>query len=184
MTKLRVSSNNWTDRLSRITDRISDDSMLDEEQKDSKIETYANLFQTLHEQKLQKEKEDDFKINNLEYDLRSTDWVAIKAKENKFYAQNLYAALCNNNFQKQDVWPIITNNTWSCSWRYAGGILADILEEGDYLDWYCSGIRDLDEKTSIDKDGRTYRAEGDVSEEIKSDLAKLGWQVIPSKEEL
>lgn len=121
---------------------------------------------------------------NLENDLKSAQWVIEKVKEQDRYAQNLYAALCNNSFCKNDVWPIIAEQYWSCSWRYAGGILADILEEGDYMDWYCSGIRDLDEKTSIDKDGRTYRAEGDVSEEIKSDLAKLGWQVIPLKEKL
>lgn len=182
MAKLRISSNKWSERIARLTDKLSDPS-LDAEQNNSKIETYTNLFQTLQEQKLQLEQQEAFKINNLEYDLRTTDWLASKAKDNKLYAQNLYAALCNNDFQKQDVWPIMTNKTWSCSWRYAGGVVADILEEGDYMDWYCSGIREEERETNIDKDGRMYRAEGDVSEEIKEDLAKLGWQVIPLKEE-
>jgi hypothetical protein len=30
--------------------------------------------------------------------------------------------------------------TWSCSWRYAGGLVADMREQGEnYLDFYCSG---------------------------------------------
>lgn len=173
MTKLRISPNKLNDSLKRLTNKLSD----------SSIENYTNLFQSLQEQKLQLEQQQAFKINNLEYDLRTTDWLAAKAKDNKLYAQNLYAALCNNDFQKQDVWPIMTNKVWSCSWRYAGGVVADILEEGDYMDWYCSGIREEELETNIDKDGRMYRAEGDVSDEIREDLEKLGWQVIQSKEE-
>lgn len=118
---------------------------------------------------------------DLEYDLRSTEWISKKVKENNTYAQNLYAALCNNTFQKLDVMQILKNTEWSCSWRYAGGVVADLNEKGDYLDWYCSGIRD----TGDDNEGanpiydiREYVSEGTVTDEIKKDLKIIGWIVI------
>ena len=45
----------------------------------------------------------EWQKNNLEYDLRSTKWICDSAKNTKTYAQNLYAALCNNEFQKNEV---------------------------------------------------------------------------------
>jgi hypothetical protein len=105
-----------------------------------------------------------------------------KVKQSDNYAQNLYAAMCNQNFQKQDVWPVLKNETWGCSWRSAGGIIADMREEGDYIDWYCSGIGSQDTgygldgyKPQLEKDGRNYVPEGVVTEEIKMDLKQLGW---------
>ena len=81
--------------------------------------------------------------DNLEYDLRTTEWIIEKAKCDKVYAQHLYAAICNNDFTRNDVWPILTEKKWSSSWRHAGGIIADMREEGDYMSWYCSGIVDI-----------------------------------------
>ena len=80
--------------------------------------------------------------NDLEYDLRSTDWILEKARTRDDYAQNIYAALCNMRWQKLDVIPILKDQYWSCSWRSAGGIVADMLGKGDYIDWYCSGMVD------------------------------------------
>ena len=85
----------------------------------------------------------EWKIDNLEYDLRSTQWILDKARNREEYAQNIYAALCNNEFIRNDVWPILTHKTWHCSWRSAGGIVCNMLEKGDYMDWYCSGILPL-----------------------------------------
>ena len=76
---------------------------------------------------------------NLEADIKATPWIVEKITGDKIYAQHLYAAICNNEFTRNDVWPILTEQKWSCSWRYAGGLIADILREGDYMDWYCSG---------------------------------------------
>jgi hypothetical protein len=121
--------------------------------------------------------------NNLEYDLRTTDWIIEKARNTKSYAQNIYAALCNNDFQKMELWPILQDQTWGCSWRYAGGIVADLRGQGDYLDWYCSGMNNY----SLDldpKDYPEYVAEGVVTQEVEEDLAKLGWKVLPTDEEL
>jgi hypothetical protein len=111
---------------------------------------------------------------NLEHDLMQCDWIVAKAKANKSYAQNIYAALCNMDWQKREMWPILKEETWGCSWRYAGGLVARLLEEGDYLDWYCSGIRD---------EGEGYAPEGRVSDEIEEDFLKLGWVPIPLEDE-
>lgn len=181
MTKLRTNPKQWTERLDNIINRLSDDFSVPDEDKTSKIDAWTNTFNTLKEEKIKLEQGQDFKINNLEYELRTTDWVIDKAKASRFYAQNLYAALCNNEFQKQDVWPIIKDQRWSCSWRYAGGIVSDMLEDGDYLDWYCSGIRESDHNP-VDPLGRTYMGEGFVTDEIQADLAKLGWQIITTEE--
>lgn len=109
--------------------------------------------------------------DNLEFVLRTTPWILDKVRSNNTYAQNLYAALCNNSFQKLDVVLILKNKTWSCSWRSAGGIIADMKQEGDYIDWYCSGIGSED---STYGDVR----EGIVTSEINKDLNTLGWAVI------
>jgi hypothetical protein len=57
-----------------------------------------------------------------------------------------------------------------------------MLQRGDYIDWYCSGMGGL---TSYDPDeGRYagYVTESTVTEEIKLDLERLGWIVIFKKE--
>lgn len=125
-----------------------------------------------------KEQDPEWQQDNLEYDLRSTDWILQKARLSRTYSQNLYAALCNNDFQKIDVMPILKGQRWSCSWRYAGGIVAHMRQEGDYIDWYCSGINgaDYDEP---DTRRRGEVAEGRVTNEIRQDLLALGWAVLP-----
>jgi hypothetical protein len=101
---------------------------------------------------------------SLENDLLNSEYIKNKCKTSDIYSQNLYAAMANNLFYKDD-------EEWSCSWRYSGGIVADLNEEGDYIDWYCSGIG------SSDNEG--YVGEGFVTEEVRSDLLKLGWVVKP-----
>lgn len=102
-------------------------------------------------------------VVNLEFDLLKSDVIAEKCK-NEVYAQHLYAAMCNNRFFKN-------NQEWTCSWRYAGGIVADLRNCGEnYMDWYCSGITHNDDKAV---------GEGVVTKEIREDLLKLGWSVKP-----
>ena len=143
-----------------------------EEGEDPSLE-YIELFKTMNERKAEQEADPEWQKDNMEYDLRTTDWMLEKVRSSEKYAQNLYAALCNNDFQKRDVLPILKNKTWSCSWRYAGGILADMRQEGDYMDWYCSGIQEPDNEFG-------FVAESVVTEEIEQDLLKLGWNVIDS----
>ena len=148
-------------------------------------EEYLNIWSDALEEKLKAESDPAWKENNLEYDLRSTPWMLEKVKEDR-YAQNLYAALCNIRWQRCDVFPILKDEFWHCSWRYAGGIIADMRQEGDYIDWYCSGILDNlsdhefnqlteDEKNRY-KERQAYVPEGIVTDEIEHDLKLLGWQ--------
>lgn len=115
-------------------------------------EIYDGMMKILDEEQ-EKESTVD-KTFNLEYDLRSNEEILAKARNSEVYCRDLYSALCNNRFFYGD-------KEWTCSWRYAGGIIADMLQKGDYIDWYCSGN------------------EGHVTEEIRMDLIKLGWIVKP-----
>jgi hypothetical protein len=139
------------------------------------------FYDSMDEHKKMTEQDPKWRKNNLEYDLRMNEYITKKCLKPK-YAQNLYAALCNNDFVKNEVWPILKGETWSCSWRYAGGIIADIRVEGDYIDWYCSGIGgglgNGDEDGSIG-----YVAEQVVTEEIREDLRSIGWLVVESHDE-
>jgi hypothetical protein len=112
---------------------------------------------------------------NLENDIMAATWFCDKVRSSESYAQNLYAAMCNNQFQRKEVWPILTDERWSCSWRYAGGLVARIVGKGDYMDYYCSGIG------AFKPDDDAYSGhvnESHVTEEIEQDLAQLGWRVI------
>lgn len=146
---------------------------------------YVKMFKSMSDEARSREQDPEWQKNNLEYDLRSTPWILEKVKEDR-YAQNLYAAMCNMRWQKLDVLPILKNEYWHCSWRYSGGIIADMRGEGDYMDWYCSGITgtvDDDTFESFSEDEKmkykimqTFVSEGVVTDEIEEDLLKLGWQ--------
>lgn len=101
---------------------------------------------------------------NLETDLLRIQYISDKCRDD-VYAQNLYAAMCNNIFVKD-------TEEWSCSWRYAGDIVAHIRNMGEnYMDFYCSGIGA----------GRIkgYVSESVVTSEINNDILNLGWQIKP-----
>jgi hypothetical protein len=120
--------------------------------------------------------------NDLEYDLRTTEWILAKARASDSYAQNIYAAICNMRWLPLKVFPILKEEYWSASWRSAGGIVADMLQKGDYIDWYCSGMGglsgdwDKDSESFEEWQARTkYVPEGVITEEIQADFQKLGW---------
>lgn len=131
---------------------------------DNDTETAAMVEVLKRENKLQAEMEMDpeWQKNNMEYDLRSTPWILEKVRGNTpDYPQKLYAAMCNNEFMRLDLISILKEEIWGCSWRHAGGIIADMLGEGDYIDWYCSG------------------GEGHIADEVREDLKRLGWVPVP-----
>lgn len=97
----------------------------------------------------------------MDRDLLESDLFSGKCRASEDYAQNLYAALCNNYFIRDDA-------RWSCSWRQAGALVADIRGEGDYISWYCSGISPFGD----------FVPEGVVTEEIRNDLALIGWSIL------
>ena len=110
--------------------------------------------------------------HDLEDDMRNSALIMTKVKNDR-YAQNLYAAMCNMQWQKTEMWPVLKDELWHVSWRASGGIVAGLRGEGDYLDWYCSGISE---------DGKHefgYVAESEVTDEIRTDLGTLGWHPVP-----
>ncbi len=155
-------------------------------------EDYLDLFDKILEQHDTKFDNPQARINNMEYDLLTTDWILEKVRTRDDYAQNLYAAMCNNGFIKMDVIPILKEEEWGASWRYAGGIIADMRQGGDYIDWYCSGIRDIgvyapakeneeftDEQLARIEITNRYVPEGRITDEIRNDLQRLGWAIAP-----
>lgn len=125
--------------------------------------------------------------HNLEEELKNSTIIQDKVRSREGYAQNLYAALSNNQFQKREVYPILKDELWSCSWRYAGGIVADIKNDGsNYLDYYCSGIGgnyklplETEEQRIYAEESKKFVSEGVVTDEIRNDLINLGWNVVP-----
>lgn len=141
-------------------------------------------FKTYEQQRLEQEQDPEWQKNNLEWDLRTSETMLKKVRSDQTYAQNLYAALCNNDFVRKDSFDILKENFWSCSWRYAGGIIADMREEGDYIDWYCSGSRSIstvDGAPLVDDKTRRYVSESIITSEIRTDLEQLGWLVVTDK---
>lgn len=159
-------------------------------------EELIDFYKSWEETRIELEQTDQWKVDNMEYDLRSTQWICDKVKGDDVYAQNLYAAMCNNEFTKNDVIPILTEKRWSASWRSAGGIVANMQEKGDYIDWYCSGIRNVGEFNEhefreLTKEQQEFRlkigayvSEGKVTDEIRDDLLKLGWLVREDNEDI
>lgn len=139
-----------------------------------------DLHKTWREEAEARELDTEWCKNNMEYDMRVSELMLEKVRASDTYAQNLYAAMCNREFQQLDVLPILKEQTWGCSWRYAGGIIADMRQEGDYIDWYCSGIGGG--LGNGDEDGtKGYVGEGHVTDEIREDLKTLGWLVVPDE---
>ena len=76
-------------------------------------------------------------------------------------ATELYRAMSNMRWKH-----VTTGTEWSCSWRYAGGVVAQLRSVGEgYMDFYCSG------------------GEGSVSDEVKDMMASLGWEPFPWPDE-
>jgi hypothetical protein len=117
--------------------------------------------------------------HDLERDLYDSPYIRAKARDNDGYCHNLYAALCNNEFQKLAVEPVLADERWSCSWRYAGGIASRLfhdLTQEDYLRYYCSGM-------GRHEDPDVWVGEGTITAEIKADIDSIGWMVIIDNEQ-
>lgn len=121
-------------------------------------------------------------IADMSNDMSNAPWFLDKVRSSERYAQNLYAAMCNMRWQKVDVLPILKDEYWTCSWRASGGIVADLRQEGDYMNYYCSGMGSG--LGNGDLDGtKGFVSESVVTDEIAEDLAKLGWRSSPYDDE-
>jgi hypothetical protein len=174
---ISTSPDRHTFQLERYLKRKSEEGKTPENNED--VQAMADLYESEIERDRKNLVDPKWQKNNLEYDLRSTEWICQKVRESKTYSQNLYAAMCNNEFQKLDVIEVLKENTWSCSWRYAGGIVAHMRGEGDYIDWYCSGIRNDGYQDDLDVPyPKGNVGEGQVTDEIRKDLQQLGWVLV------
>lgn len=108
---------------------------------------------------------------NLEHTLKTTPELVNIIKNNPDFAHKMYAAMCSvtwyrkmNSTEDEIIRRLMEDRTyWSCSWRYAGGIISDITGVGDYLDYYCGGD------------------EGYVDEEVADILRKYNWFPVEEK---
>jgi len=77
------------------------------------------------------------------------------------FARKLYDCLCNTVWYNET-----THDIYSCSFRFAGGLIADMRDVGeDYMDFYCNG----------------FSGEGSYHSEIYTPLNENGYKVIPHK---
>jgi hypothetical protein len=127
---------------------------------------------------------------DLEKDIIRSPEILDKVIARDDYAQNLYAAMCNMRWIPADAITILKEDFWHCSWRAAGGIVARLQGKGDYMDWYCSGMGgfaavddETEEEAQATFSAKKYVPEGQVTEEIREDLRKLGWLPSPWPED-
>lgn len=105
--------------------------------------------------------------DSLEHAIKADPTFLARIKDVGF-ARVVYAALCNRE------WITKAGQRWSCTWRYAGGLVAEIRAEGeDYLDFYV-GFGD-DEWMPADASG--------LEAEFLAILGRLGWnEITPGQE--
>lgn len=68
------------------------------------------------------------------------------------FCSDWWSALAN-----VDWYNVKTHDVYSVSFRYAGGLIADLRGTGDYMDWYCGS------------------AQAVVSDDIARRMKKFGW---------
>lgn len=97
---------------------------------------------------------------DLEADLGASSLIRERVKDHA-YAKRLYSALCNTVWHKAGA---PSDETWSCSWRAAGRIVAALRFLGeDYIDFYCGGDEAM------------------VADGVRADLADLGWTLVKAE---
>ena len=117
---------------------------------------------------------------DLEEDLLACRQLCVQALDTQFAGQ-LYVGLCNNDFRKREMWPMLTDTLWHCSWRHAGGIVAAMRmsvtvtsgELEDYVNWYCSNLA-----MDYDSDTTTNLKEGEITATVAQALNMLGWECV------
>jgi hypothetical protein len=91
-------------------------------------------------------------ISDLEGDIIADEKLNTLIQEDASFAHEMYCALCNV------IWTSPNRNQFTASWRYAGGVVANLTGRGeDYLDYYCSG------------------GEGIVSARVETEMKRIGW---------
>lgn len=87
--------------------------------------------------------------------------------------ENFYGRLMEDRAFGAELWSALTNTEWqrqdgaavAYSFRAAGDVIASMLREGGYLDWYCCA------------------RPGEVTAEISNGMAVYGWSHRPARVE-
>lgn len=88
------------------------------------------------------------------FEVSVRDYLGQQMKEDPELCMQVYASITNQDWQHKD------GHTAGYSFRSAGDLIAAILGEGNYLDWYCSS------------------PEGVVHERVAEALGRAGWTPI------
>jgi len=88
-----------------------------------------------------------------ENDLR--ELYSVEIQKNRDFGNELWSALTNVGWMHNDD---PEQKSHGYSFRSAGGFVASMLADSDYMEWYCSS------------------PEGVVSDRIANDLAQMGWK--------
>ena len=78
-----------------------------EEKGEEPNQAYIDMWDQIKIDDANKINDPAWQQNNMEYDLRSNEWILEKVRASETYAQNLYAAMCNNDFIKLEVIPVL-----------------------------------------------------------------------------
>lgn len=73
----------------------------------------------------------------------------------------IYEDICKSVWHclANTIWTHKSGETYSCSFRYAGGLIARIIRRGDYMDWYCCTL------------------EFDKTDYVKEKMKEYGWTI-------
>ncbi len=106
--------------------------------------------------------DDDEEMHSLELELYQAKHLVRRCQRDPDgFARDLYRALCNVTWKHVD-----GVDTYSCSWRYAGGIVSTMAYGLDeHMMFYACGN------------------EGTVSDDVLTELVKLGWEPTEDKDE-
>jgi len=98
---------------------------------------------------------------DLEYALKTSDYIRSRCRADRLYAEALYRALCDVKWISKHPFHILKDESWKCTWREAAAIVGDLASTtdvlSDHLDWYSVG------------------KEGYIERYIKEDLDYLGF---------
>ena len=107
---------------------------------------------------------EDFEFSHIQEKGFTQDLLSVKDRlMDNIFAQEVYAAICNN------VWRSLEDpdETFSCTWRYAGGLVAEVRDnDEDYMNYYCSGM-------GVKSDHEAQ--EGFISSNVRQLFMDIGW---------
>ena len=111
--------------------------------------------------------------------------ILSKIRNYEKYAQNMYAALCNNIFQQINIIEMLKGTTWDIGSCIGAAQLIKRLSDGKYREMYCSGfgmpsneLGDMHHEERLAHFDLGYVCEGTITPEITEDLFRIGWKKI------